>query len=129
MVTALALGAVLGCVAWALRPSPTVAVTVPAVALAALILTAEELLLRGALQPGVETELGRAQSPARARAIAAAVSLALSVVMLVLGGRAAGATFAVIATHAAAVGARALTGRTTAAWLARFAATGIALLA
>ncbi len=129
MLTALALGAVLGGIARELRPSPTVALTFPAVALAALILTAEELLLRGALQRGVETELGRAQSPVRARAIAAAVSLALSVVMLVLGGRGVGATFAVVATHAAAVGAYALTGRTTAAWLARFAATGIALLA
>jgi membrane protease YdiL (CAAX protease family) len=85
------------------------------------VLLAEELVFRGIVQRGIEEALDRRTG----RVIAAVASVLLAVVA---GGEAGAPPLGVVlAVHAAAALTRAITGRWSAAFLARIAATVAAL--
>jgi hypothetical protein len=118
---AIVLGAALGLAARGLGAVTPGALAPSLLPLAALAIAAEELLLRGVTQTALEREL-------RHRWLAGAIGLALTVVVLAVAGGGTGLILPVLGAHAVAAAARASTGRTAAAWLARLAALGVSVL-
>jgi membrane protease YdiL (CAAX protease family) len=97
-----------------------------AVAVAALAVLAEEVVLRGVLQRSVSTSrLGAAAISTAVGVITALLSLSLSA----QGAAAAGPIVAVATGHAAAAVAYAFSGRVAAAWLSRVVLVGLAAFA
>jgi hypothetical protein len=95
-------------------------------ALAALVLFAEETLLRGIIQRGMAEELSRrglSAAGARWGGAAASVGLAAMVSLTWAGA----APLAILISHAAGATTFALTGRTSASWLARAFGLGAAI--
>jgi hypothetical protein len=128
-----ALGSGLGVGARALGAVPPPGGSAAALVLGAAVIAAEELLFRGVVQGTAAGELERLGVGARGAAAGAGfISVALAAVTAIIAGAALGPASLVgpwLVGQLAAAGARAVTGRTSAAWLARSIGMAIAALA
>jgi hypothetical protein len=125
---AVALGGAAGGLARALGPAGAAVLEEPlGLAHAGALLLAEELVYRGLVQRAVEEAVaGRGSAaPARARIVAAAVSLPFALVAAT--GPSAPRLGVLLALHGAAAVTRAITGRNSASILARIAAAAVPL--